>query len=123
MFATQLLIAALAFTGTHAMKVQESLGQHREINLAQSWLPQDVDLPSEWRRPDEQHAIIECTDPYLPYVMNKYVKIDLDKPWTLYTCMQDLFAKMDECVRIDRCVEKLSEGCFKDCEIKTYVDG
>ena len=35
MFATQLLIAALAFTSTHAVKLQESLGQLGEINLAQ----------------------------------------------------------------------------------------
>ena len=35
MFATRLLIAALAFAGTEAVSVQE-VAQHEEINLAQN---------------------------------------------------------------------------------------
>ena len=53
MFAAQLLIGALAFTGTHAVRVQEDLRQHGEINLAQGGLP---GRPSQSTRPDEQMA-------------------------------------------------------------------
>ena len=52
MFARQLLIAALAFAGTHAIKVQESLGQHREINLAQ--------IEDEVKLSEEEKCLKQC---------------------------------------------------------------
>ena len=52
------LIAALAFTGTLAVKVQEDLGQHGLINLAQfGHFNQQY---GQSQRPDEQAAYREC---------------------------------------------------------------